>query len=57
MSMSRISIRKEDEKALSELESFLDDRLQKARSGKISRRKVGDIFKQAYHEANGQADS
>jgi len=48
---------KDEEKALSELESFLDDRLQKARSGKMSKRKVGDIFKQAYHEANGQANS
>ena len=49
--------RKDEEMALAELESFLDDRLKKGRAGKISRRKVGDIFKQAYQEANGRADS
>ena len=43
--------------ALAELESFLDERLRKARAGKISKRKAGDIFKQAYREAHGKADS
>jgi len=47
----------DEDKTLAELESFLDDRLRKARAGKISRRKVGDIFKQAYRETNGQANS
>jgi len=47
----------DEKKALAELESFLDDRLRKARAGKGSRRKVGEIFKQAYREANEQADS
>lgn len=51
------SSEKTDQEALTELEEFLDDRLRKAREGKISRRKVGDIFKQAYREANGQAKS
>ncbi|HXS68793.1 MAG TPA: antitoxin [Candidatus Polarisedimenticolia bacterium] len=37
----------DEEKALVELENFLDERLRKARAGKISKRKVGDIFKQA----------
>ena len=49
-----LDFREEDEeKALAELESFLDKRL--ATAGKISRRKVGDIFKQAYREANGDS--
>ena len=48
---------KDDEKVLAELESFLDDRLRKARAGKNSKRKVSEIFKQAYREANGKADS
>lgn len=47
----------DEKKALAELESFLDDRLRKARAGKVSRRKVREIFKQAYREANEQADS
>jgi len=47
----------DEQKALAELESFLDDRLQKARAGKISKRKVGEIFKQACREANARADS
>jgi hypothetical protein len=47
----------DEEKALRELESFLDDRLRKARTGKVSKRKVSEIFKQAYRETNGQADS
>ena len=47
----------DEEKALAELERFLDDRLRKARAGKISKRKVGEIFKQAHREVNGQADS
>jgi hypothetical protein len=48
----------EDEKqALSELENFLDNRLRKAKTGKISKRKVGDIFKEAYQKTNGQANS
>jgi hypothetical protein len=47
----------DEEKALAELESFLDDRLRKGRAGKVSKRKVSDIFKQAYREANDQADS
>lgn len=46
-----------EEQALAELENFLDDRLRKAKAGKISKRKVGDIFEQAYREANGQANS
>jgi hypothetical protein len=48
---------KDEEKSLAELERFLDDRLRKAGAGKISKRKVGDIFKQACREANGQANS
>jgi len=44
---------KDEETALAELEGFLDDRLRKARAGKVSRRKVSEIFKQAYREANG----
>ena len=52
--MSRISIdvTEDEQKALAELESFLDERLRKARAGKISRRKVGEIFKQAYREVD-----
>jgi hypothetical protein len=48
---------KGDREALAELESFLDDRVRKAREGKISRRNVTEIFKQAYREANDQAGS
>ena len=51
------SSEEDEEQALAELENFLDDRVRKAKSGKISKRKVGDIFKQAYREANGQANS
>lgn len=47
----------DEEQALAELENFLNDRVRKAKAGKISKRKVGDIFKQAYREANGQANS
>jgi len=55
---SALDSRDEDEeKALAELEAFLDDRIRRANAGKISRRTVGDIFKQAYREANGQAGS
>src|SRR5437764_11807377 len=46
---------RDEEKALAELQNFLDGRLRKARAGKISRRKVGEIFKQAYRESNAQA--
>src|SRR6266850_2262628 len=52
---SALDSRDEDEeKALAELEAFLDDRIRRANAGKISRRTVGDIFKQAYREAIGQ---
>ena len=47
----------DEEKALAELESFLDDRLRKARGGKISKRKVSEIFQQAYREANAKSHS
>jgi len=47
----------DEKKALAELESFLNDRLRDARAGKVSKRKVGEIFKQAYREANGQSNS
>lgn len=47
----------DDKNALAELESFLDDRLRKARAGKVSKRKVGEIFKQAYREANDRTNS
>jgi hypothetical protein len=43
----------DDEKALGELEAFLDGRLRKAKSGKVSKRTVGNVFDQAYREANG----
>ena len=46
-----------EDKALGELESFLDHRLRQARAGKVSKRRVREIFKQAYREANGEADS
>jgi hypothetical protein len=48
---------KHDEKALSELVAFLDNRIRKAKAGKVSRRTVGDIFKQAYRETNAKAGS
>jgi hypothetical protein len=42
----------DDEKALAELEAFLDKRVRAAKSGKVSKRKVAAIFDQAYREAN-----
>ncbi len=37
--------------ALKELEALLDERIRSAQKGSISRRSVGAIFKDAYHEA------
>lgn len=42
-----------DEETLAELEAFLDERLRRANAGEISKRTVGEIFAQAYREANG----
>jgi len=36
--------------ALKELEAFLDERLQEVQKGRISRRSVGTIFKEAYRD-------
>lgn len=60
--MSRISIDVSAEdhkrlKALAELEVFLDERMRQAKAGMISKRTVGEIFQQAYHEADGRNPS
>jgi len=48
---------KDAQQELSELEAFLDERTSWAAAGKISKRKVGEIFKQAYREADGHSPS
>ena len=46
-----------DKEELAELEVFLDERIRQAEDGKISKRTVGEIFQQAYQEADGQNPS
>ncbi len=46
---------KDEKETFAELESFLDERLRKARAGKISKRKAGKIFKPACREAKDRA--
>lgn len=43
---------KDQEDALIELESLLDERAREAESGGISKRTVGEIFGQAYRETD-----
>ena len=40
--------------ALEELESLLDERIRRAKIGSVSRRTVGEIFKDAYREPKGK---
>ena len=44
------SVDTEQELALEALESLLDARIRSAKNGAVSRRSVGEIFKDAYHE-------
>lgn len=46
-----------DKEELAELEVFLDERMRQAKAGMISKRTVGEIFQQAYHEADGRNPS
>lgn len=43
-----------EEAALQELEALLDERIRRAKKGSVSRRTVGEIFRQAYREPNGK---
>lgn len=40
--------------ALKELETLLDDRIRSAKNGSVSRRTVGEIFRNAYREPKGK---
>ena len=40
--------------ALKELEALLDERIRGAENGAVSRRTVGEIFKNAYRESKGK---
>jgi len=40
--------------ALKELEALLDERIGSAENGAVSRRTVGEIFRNAYHESRGK---
>ena len=46
----------DEEQALIELEAVLDDRIRRAEAGEISRRTVGEIFEQAYREADAPSE-
>ncbi len=40
--------------ALKELEALLDERIRSAKNGAVSRRTVGEIFRNAYRASNGK---
>jgi hypothetical protein len=40
--------------ALGELEALLDERIRSAKKGSVSRRTVGEIFRNAYREPKGK---